>query len=428
MKGGATLSVKVGIVLVVGCTSYLVIHDLFGRSIAVSFAKWGWLAFAVFLTVHTVFDIFEAGEYRAKVRKRTIRKMDKKIRNLDYLTAENAVGFFALDARTGESKAEFQARSPRSITVNGRAEPGRMEGPPVPALDLLDPSECLVLAGGRGSGKTTLAFHAVARRLARGEQALIIDPKPGPREKWFGAPVVGQDHRYEDIVAALRFVNEGMRRNGRRLTVVIDEIAILNERIPRFSSEWIGLLMEGREYLVGLWILTQSATAGSLGLSGRFDLTSSFDHIATCRKNRITGERSVLIETDGEPEIVANHPGPFDSPSGNKRGGANPWPTGPGPDVPDAEWTEGPDAEPKPDAGLKRKVSGLLGYFRRPDLSEARAEIWEALYRNGRPLTPKTLSEVTGKKPGTVRKLLHGMAKAGEVERRGRGRYSIPGV
>ena len=129
-----------------------------------------------------------------------------------------------------------------------------------------------------------------------------------------------------------------------------------------------------------------------------------------------------------------DHPGPFHhgtSPSGNNRRDPSPW-SDPGPDggdVPDAEWTERPQGETAPGAGgLKRKVSGLLGYFQRPDLSEARAEIWEALYRNGRPLSPKALAEITAKKPGTIRKLLHGMERAGEVERRGRGQYTIPGL
>lgn len=158
---------------------------------------------------------------------------------------------------------------------------------------------------------------------------------------------------------------------------------------------------------------------------------SSFDHLATCTRNPATEARAVRIETGGQPEIVARHPGPFPGRIGREPGDPFPDVYGvPPDDVVDAEVVDPSDA-PERDAkgrGPLRKVAGLIGYFRRPDLpSPEREKIWKAIYRAGEPIGPKDISQRTKMKPGNVRKLLNAMLNEGTVTRAGYGKYTVTG-
>lgn len=67
-------------------------------------------------------------------------------------------------------------------------------------------------------------------------------------------------------------------------------------------------------------------------------------------------------------------------------------------------------------------VMGNAEEFR---LSQERREIIEALQEADRPLSPKEIASVLGKSYGAVAKLLHGMAKAGEIKAAGYGKYTF---
>jgi hypothetical protein len=58
--------------------------------------------------------------------------------------------------------------------------------------------------------------------------------------------------------------------------------------------------------------------------------------------------------------------------------------------------------------------------------SGERSNILVTLEEAGEAMSPSELANVTGMKNGNIRKLLHGMAKAGEVQKTGRGRYIHP--
>ena len=56
--------------------------------------------------------------------------------------------------------------------------------------------------------------------------------------------------------------------------------------------------------------------------------------------------------------------------------------------------------------------------------SSERGNILVTLEEAGEPMSPSDLSHVTGMKNGNIRRLLHSMVKAGEVQKTGRGRYT----
>jgi DNA-binding IclR family transcriptional regulator len=69
-------------------------------------------------------------------------------------------------------------------------------------------------------------------------------------------------------------------------------------------------------------------------------------------------------------------------------------------------------------------VTGEAADVRR---SDERGNILATLQAATEPMTPSELADVTGMKNGNIRKLLFSMAKTGEVQKSGRGRYIHPG-
>jgi hypothetical protein len=66
-------------------------------------------------------------------------------------------------------------------------------------------------------------------------------------------------------------------------------------------------------------------------------------------------------------------------------------------------------------------VTGEAADVRR---SGERGNILAALEESAEPMSPTELTGITGMKNGNIRKLLHSMLKAGEVQKTGRGRYT----
>ena len=90
-------------------------------------------------------------------------------------------------------------------------------------------------------------------------------------------------------------------------------------------------------------------------------------------------------------------------------------------------YVRGRDVEEKESAlQFDGGVWGLLGEAGEVRRSSERVTILVTLESATEPMSPQTLADVTGMKPGNVRKLLHSMSKAGEVVKSGRGQYIHP--
>jgi hypothetical protein len=421
------LQEKVAVGAVAGSVSFLVLNEWFGTEVAVGIFQWGWITAVVAYGVNWIYDACENHEYKWKIRRRTLRKIDRKIEAMNFLRSENGVGFWALDIRDGTPRADFAPpKPPKSITINGgaNANPEAVGGPMPSALALLRDVSCGLICGGRGAGKTELVRHIAAERAARGWSVVLIDPKPREPGKWPGCKAVGCGNDYGGIGAELEVLSSSMGRSRGNVLVIIDEMTRLNMRIPNFSDLWLPLLLEGREYGIDVWIIGQSKTASSIGLSGKYDLLECFDAVATAKKDG--AERWVEVESQGQKEAVpAMHPGPlFAHGHAAKDDG-----------VIEAEWTEAADgpggaenaAGTSAGSGPLGKIAGLIGFTRRPEsLTEQRAEIWEALYRTGGAMTARELEAATKMKGSYLRKALSRMARDGLVVKEGRGKYRLP--
>ncbi len=162
--------------------------------------------------------------------------------------------------------------------------------------------------GGTGSGKSTFIRLALAYRIARGENFVIMT---GKRTKVFAdVPCIGRDPlrdgsytvTYNQIQSMCReLLRELHRRDhvpeGQRafnvINIVIDDASlILSEVEEAFTLvRNVGLL--GRELDMRLIIATGSLLVKELGLEGRSDLR---DHFAVITYNkRVDGTRETLL-------------------------------------------------------------------------------------------------------------------------------------
>lgn len=67
-------------------------------------------------------------------------------------------------------------------------------------------------------------------------------------------------------------------------------------------------------------------------------------------------------------------------------------------------------------------IAGTAQEYR---MSKERREVIETLRDSDRPLSPKEVADILGRPYGAVAKLLHGMAKAGEIKAAGYGKYTL---
>jgi uncharacterized membrane protein YuzA (DUF378 family) len=412
---------------IVGCIGYALLQSLVGD-------RWAWYIFraAVLLGIAAVITAavwkwIERAAYHAEIRRRKLDRMDRENRALDFITMENQAGFYRLNIRTGEARADFRPATPRAVTYHqaaaGIAAP---DGRPESVLPILSRADCALVWGGRGAGKTTIAQWAMMEHARAGSTVLVFDPKPHQAHKWPRARVIGSDHDYQGIARALAEVSANLR-SGRRITVLIDELNLLNLRIPDFPDLWLPILLEGREYGAGCWIIGQSKTAQSIGLSGRYDLLECFDLVAAAKKDHRTGDRWAEVEAAGMDTERFEMPGPFPSGNGTPPGDlAAAW-ADPTDETMDAEWTEAGGAGADPDdrpAG--RVVSGLLAYFKRPEGGTNQVDaILETLHRSGRAMTPAEIADAAELDKAYTRQALRRLLKAEKVASPRRGCYEI---
>jgi len=176
-----------------------------------------------------------------------------------------------------------------------------------PVLPIIMDAPCVLLWGGRERGKTNLARFVMQARSQK-EDVLIIDPKETAHQTWPGYRIAGASYNYDEILDALAWVS---RLGKHKITVLIDEMTLLKMKIPDFAEHWLQPLIEGRERGQSIWVVGQSKTAKSLGLSGMYDVLGSFDFVVGCFFKKSTGERWILLEEEGEPKKICAQPPAF---------------------------------------------------------------------------------------------------------------------
>lgn len=190
-------------------------------------------------------------------------------------------------------------------------------------LSVILPLDCLMIWGGRGSGKTNFLQHLAREKVKAGEDLWIIDPKPSKPGKWpYGVTVIGHGHNYQEIVSVSeRYQAELENRKAdfdrtehfQKVTLIVDELYLLNLKIKGFIDMVLPLLLEGREYNIHMILISQSKTAGSMGLSGKYDLLQCFDAIVGLeRQGDKDDPRSYFAYVDfGSGDIEHRTPGKY---------------------------------------------------------------------------------------------------------------------
>lgn len=193
----------------------------------------------------------------------------------------------------------FKGPQQRDAQVANKATmPGRLES----ILSVVKDADCLLMIGGRGSGKTHFTRCLTRLKILQDEDLMIIDPKPAYPDKWPNVRVVGSGNNYVEIIEIATTYNSELERRKaafskgesfKKLTVIVDELFLLNLRIKGFMDLILPLLLEGREYGIHLTLLSQSKRVGALGLKGKGDLLDCFDAVITFKFNKDTEKRTV---------------------------------------------------------------------------------------------------------------------------------------
>jgi hypothetical protein len=183
------------------------------------------------------------------------------------------------------------------------AEPFSARTTRIGILEAVKDADCLLVIGGRGSGKTHFMQCLARVRVAQGEEIIVIDPKMALPAKWpEGVRVIGSGHDYAKICAIAEHFNQDLESRKmnyshtsdfNKLTVIIDEFFHLNLKIKGFADMFLPLLLEGREYGIHLALISQSDRAQPLGIKGKADLLECFDAIVHFNYVKNTGKRVV---------------------------------------------------------------------------------------------------------------------------------------
>lgn len=165
----------------------------------------------------------------------------------------------------------------------------------------------LVIVGGSGTGKTTLATALLA---ARPGQTLIITPKPD--DDWGGLPAITIDDDGSFTTAAdtfSRLLAEVRRRlvatkrrqePGPWLTVVLDDYPALRAACPDADPAFLLVAQLGRSLRVRLVVLSYSGLVKELGLEGRGESRNHFVWVRLDRQRRATlewDEQTLTLDT-----------------------------------------------------------------------------------------------------------------------------------
>lgn len=151
-----------------------------------------------------------------------------------------------------------------------------------------------MIAGGTGTGKTTLARIEMFERLQQGYAGIILDPKG---KDWFGLPVIGGGREFDAILAALDMLHGEMaerfkaynqgERHFEPIKALIDEVpdimdACLDMRRRLVDGRWMRFSRQlgslAREIGISVTMMTQSPLVEDIGMNSA--MRKNFTRIA----------------------------------------------------------------------------------------------------------------------------------------------------
>lgn len=194
-----------------------------------------------------------------------------------------------------------------------------VERPP-DAIQLLAPLDRLMLVGGSGSGKTSMAQHLISSRSGK---VLVFDPHDDKRTWPDNAIVIGGGQDYDSISnELLGLLNEVKHRYELRseqglqpnqftpIFFVMDEWREVVANRDEVKNALRHFLTSLRKVNMGFLLISQTDRADPLGLRGESDLRESFEGIVRLSGNKKVGITAKLETVDGE--IIIEHPGPYE--------------------------------------------------------------------------------------------------------------------
>ena len=198
--------------------------------------------------------------------------------------------------------------------------------PPLDLLSALDQEQAILIHGAKGTGKTTLLKHLMARR----HNCLILDPHGAPH-KWPNCLMVGAGRDYEAIGLALtglvalmnhRYgeIGQGLVPEGQheKMTLLIDEYRGIVQNVSKSGKVITTLLTEARKAQMDMVLVSHSKLVKALGMQGEGDLREGF---ALVHLQESHGRRTATLDVGQGPTPV-RLPGPF--PEGEMRRPAPP--------------------------------------------------------------------------------------------------------
>ncbi len=304
-------------------------YDLTRGCVASSVLFWGYVSFVVVLALGSA-GVLLWGRV-ARVRAETARA------NITRDRYSNPVSVAAVHGQSFEESAKYFlaaqqaeiAMAPFKMLPAGldvytqSAAPA--EKPSAPALAITDGPALVsdvewltwlaeqphtMIAGGTGTGKTTLARVSMAERLTIGYAGIVVDPKG---KEWFGLPVIGGGRKFAEILATLDSIKVEMddrfeaygagERSFQPIAVLVDEVpdimdACLDDRRRLVDGRWSRFARQlgslAREIGISVQLMTQSPLVEDIGMNSA--MRKNFSRIA------LGDEAPLLIREERDPK------------------------------------------------------------------------------------------------------------------------------
>jgi hypothetical protein len=200
------------------------------------------------------------------------------------------------------------ASAPAQLVAVDRDAPGLVSD--VEWLTWLAEQPHTMIAGGTGTGKTTLARVSMIERLQLGYAGIVVDPKG---KEWFGLPVIGGGRKFADMLSTLDSIRAEMgarfeaygegERSFQPIAVLVDEVpdimdACLDDRRKMVDGRWSRFARQlgslAREIGISVQLMTQSPLVEDIGMNSA--MRKNFSRIA------LGDEAPLLIREERDPK------------------------------------------------------------------------------------------------------------------------------